>query len=89
MTEKLTITITGPQGSGKTRWAEAIRAMSASNGDLPNPVIVDPESAATGRQFEPRRDHDLVERMMILVGGSAAAKLRWHARQLASRRGRT
>lgn len=40
----LTITITGPQGCGKTRWADFIRDM-AKMMTLPDPVVVEGESA--------------------------------------------
>lgn len=45
--EKLTITITGPQGSGKTRWATLIQEIAASRPDLPAPEIVDEGSAGS------------------------------------------
>jgi len=53
--ERLTISLTGPQGCGKTRWAAAIQGMSDGGvlGDMPAPTIIDnpapeppPEGAA-------------------------------------------
>lgn len=44
MADRLTITVAGPPGCGKTRWAELL-ATVAANCDLPAPVIVDEEPA--------------------------------------------
>lgn len=41
MTDKLTITITGPQGSGKTRWAMHLANHVPIWDALPIPIIVD------------------------------------------------
>ncbi len=41
--DPLTITITGPQASGKTRWAELIRNLPAALLGYPVPVVVDGE----------------------------------------------
>jgi hypothetical protein len=44
--EPLTIRITGPQGSGKTRWAELIRNLPAALLGFPVPVVVDGEDVS-------------------------------------------
>lgn len=69
MTGKLTITITGPAGSGKTRWADHLRAHLPFWDALPKPVIVDGGDAATAE----RRAAETMREAAVKVADEAVA----------------